>query len=61
MNSGLFQFLVTILCRTAEFFFNTDELIVLGHAVGTAHRTGLDLAGIGSYGDVGNRSVLGLT
>jgi hypothetical protein len=30
----------------AEFFLDAEELVVLGHAVGAAERTGFDLAGI---------------
>ena len=42
-TSLLFQLLVTVLCGAAEFLFDANELVVLGHSVGTAHRTGLDL------------------
>ena len=39
----------------AQFFLYADELVVLGHAVGARHAAGLDLPGVGSHGDVGNR------
>ena len=42
-TSLLFQLLVTVLCGAAEFLFDANELVVLGHSVGTAHRTCLDL------------------
>ncbi len=57
---GLLQFLVTIHSQIAQLFFDAEQLVVLGHAVGTAQRTGLDLAAVGSHGDVGDGGVLGL-
>jgi hypothetical protein len=44
-----------------EHLLDTEELVVFGNPVGTAHRTGLDLACIGRHGNVGDRAVLGLT
>ena len=54
---GLFA--IAVGCVGTEFFLDAEELVVLGHTVGTACRTGLDLSGVGSYGDVGDGSVLG--
>ncbi len=44
----------------AEFFFDAEELVVLGDAVGAAGRAGLDLAGAGAYREVGDEDVFGL-
>ena len=44
----------------AELFFDAQELVVLGDAVGAAGGAGLDLAGVGGHGDVGDDGVLGL-
>ena len=41
-------------------FLDAKELVVLGHAVGTAHGAGLDLARVEAHGDVGDRAVLRL-
>src|SRR6476661_10715899 len=43
----------------AELFFDAQQLVVLGHAIGAAQRTGLDLRGGGGHRDVGDRRVLG--
>ena len=43
----------------AELFLDAEKLVVLGHTVGTACGTGLDLAGVGSHCDVGDSSVFG--
>src|SRR5712664_350922 len=43
----------------AQFFFDAEELVVLGDAVGAAGRTGLDLAGGGGHGEIGDESVFG--
>ena len=43
----------------AQLLFDADELIVLGDAVGAAHRTRLDLSRIGGDGDIGYRGVFG--
>ena len=40
-----------------EFFFNAEKLIVLGDTVGTAGGAGLDLAGVGAHGKVGDEAV----
>lgn len=45
--------------RATELFLDADELVVLSHTVGAAHRTGLNLAGVGSHGNVGNGGILG--
>src|SRR5208282_634904 len=37
--------------------FDPEQLIVLGHAVGSAERAGFDLAGVGGHGNVGNGGV----
>ena len=39
----LLQFAVAIFSRAAKFFLDADELVVLCHTVGTAHRTCLNL------------------
>jgi len=39
---------------------NSEELVVLGDAVGAAEGAGLDLARVGGHGDIGDRRVLGL-
>ena len=57
----LLQFLVTIHGEVAQFFLDAEELVVLGHAVGAAQGTGLDLAAVGGHGDVGDGGILGLT
>src|SRR6218665_3898344 len=44
----------------AQILFDAQQLVVLGDAVGAAQRTGVDLAGVGAHGDVGNGAVLGL-
>ena len=56
----LLQFLISINREIAQLFQDTEELVVLGHAVGAAQRTGLDLAAVGGHGDVGDGGVLGL-
>ena len=43
----------------AEVFLDAQQLVVLGDAVAAAERTGLDLAGIGAHGDIGDRRVFG--
>src|SRR5690606_12486056 len=48
-----------IRCLTLQFFFDKQQTVVLRHAVGTAQRTGLDLAGCSGHGQIGNRGVLG--
>ena len=45
----------------AQFLLDTKQLIVLRHTVGTAQRTGLDLAAVRSDRDISDRSVLGLS
>ena len=60
-SNGLLQFLVTIDSGIAELFLDADELVVLSHTVGAAHRTGLDLTTVGSHGDVGDGGILSLT
>ena len=60
-SNGLLQLLVTIDSGIAELFLDADELVVLGHTIGAAHRTGLDLTTVGSHGDVGDGGILSLT
>ena len=44
----------------AELFLDAEELVVFGDAVGAAEGAGLDLAGVGGHGEVGDGGVLGL-
>ena len=44
----------------AELLFDPQQLVVLGDAVGAARRAGLDLAGAGADGEIGDRRVFGL-
>ena len=57
----LLQLLVAIHGEVAQFFLDAEQLVVLGHTVGAAQRTGLDLAAVGGHGDVGDGGVLSLT
>ena len=59
-GSGLLQLLILVLRCAAELLLDADELVVLGHTVGTRERTRLDLAAVGSHGDVGDGGVLRL-
>ena len=59
MRRVLLHLLVAVNRLRAQFLFNAQELVVLGDAVGAAHGTGLDLAGVRRDGDVGDRGVLG--
>ena len=43
----------------AQLFFDAEELVVFGDAVGTAGGAGFDLAGAGAYGEVGDEGVFG--
>ena len=43
-----------------QIFFNAEQLVVLGHALGAAGGTGLDLAGVQGNGQISNGGVLGL-
>ena len=45
----------------SQLLLYAQELVILCQTVGTAHRTGLDLPGIGSHGDIGNCGILRLT
>ena len=58
---GLFQLLITVRCVITQLLFNADKLVVLGHTVGTTHRTRLNLTRVGCYGNIGNCSILGFT
>ncbi len=44
----------------AEDLLDAEQLVVLGDAVGAAEGPGLDLAGVGGDGDVGDGGVLSL-
>src|SRR3546814_9504267 len=43
----------------SKLFFDTEQLVVFGHAVGTRQRTRLDLHSIGGHGNIGNRGIFG--
>jgi hypothetical protein len=43
-----------------EQLLDAQQLVVLGHAVGSGRGAGLDLAAVGGHGEVGDRGVLGL-
>src|SRR5260221_797935 len=43
----------------AERLLDAQQLIIFGHPISAAKRTGLDLAGIGGHGDVGDGGILG--
>ena len=43
----------------AELLFDSQQLVVLGDAIRSAGRAGLDLAGGGADGEIGNRRVFG--
>ena len=49
----------SVAART-ELFFDAQQLVVLGDAIGAAGRAGLDLAGAGADREVGDGRVLGL-
>ncbi len=53
----LFQTFVAIYGAVAQLFFDAKQLVVFGHTVRTAQRTGLDLAAVGSHCDVGDGSI----
>ena len=57
----LFELGVTVGGVVAELLLDAEQLVVLGHAVGAAQRTGLDLSAVGGNCDVGDCGVLGLT
>src|SRR5262249_8663719 len=44
----------------SELFFDSQELVVFRPPVGAARRAGLDLAGAGGDGEVGDRRIFGL-
>ena len=45
----------------AEFFFDSEKLVVLSDTLGSGRGTGLDLAGVEGYGQVCDRCICGLT
>ena len=58
---ALFELCVAVGGVVAELLLDAEQLVVLGHAVGAAQRTGLDLSAVGGNCDVGDCGVLGLT
>jgi len=42
-------------------FFDAEELVVFGDAVGAGSAAGFDLAGVGAYGEVGDEGVFGFS
>lgn len=42
-----------------KLFFDTKELVVFGHTVGTGSGTSLDLSGVDGDGEVGDGSIFG--
>src|ERR1700722_13009324 len=43
----------------AQLFFDAEELVVFGDAIGAAGAAGFVLAGSGAYGEVGDEGVFG--
>ena len=43
-----------------QILLNAEQLVVLGHALGAAGGTGLDLAGVQGNGQISNGGVFGL-
>ena len=43
----------------AEFFLDAEELVVLGHTIGSGSRAGLDLSGIDGNGEIRDGGILG--
>src|SRR5690606_37462747 len=48
-------------CLASQLLFDTQQLVVLGHAVRAAQRARLDLACGSTHGQVGDGAVLGFT
>ena len=48
-----------VACGRPEILFDAQQLIVLGDAIGAAGRSGLDLAGVGGHGQIGDECVFG--
>ena len=46
------------LSRVAQFFLDAQELVVLGHAIGTAERASFDLTGISGHGYISDGGIL---
>ena len=44
-----------------QFFFDAQQLVVLGNAIAAAGGTGLDLAGAEAHHEISDESVLGFT
>ena len=62
LSLGHFSFLaVAIFCSAAKLFLNAEKLVVLGHTVGAACRTSLDLTGVCSNCDISDSSILSFT
>ena len=49
--------LVRVACGIAQIFFNAQQLVVFGQTIRAGKRAGLDLQGIGSYGDISNGGI----
>src|SRR5437762_9811856 len=47
--------------RLVEILFDAQQLVVLGDAVGTCGRAGLDLTAVGRDGEIGDGGVFALT
>src|ERR1700677_4020165 len=47
--------------RVAEVLLDPQELVVLGDALAAGGGAGLDLAGVGGDGEVGDEGVVGIT
>ena len=45
--------LTSILGIVTKFFFDSQQLIILGDTIGTRERASLDLPGVGRHRDVG--------
>ena len=46
--------LTRVVCQAAQLLFDTDELVIFGHTVGTGSGAGFDLSAIKRHGEVGN-------
>merc|ERR1719310_92790 len=60
-RSGLAELVAGVVGAAAELLLNAQQLVVLGHTLGTARSASLDLARAQADGHVGNEVVLGLT
>src|SRR5690606_15282863 len=55
--SGLENALASVAGRTAQFFFDTQKLVVFCKPVGTCQRSGLDLTAVACNGEVRDRRI----